>query len=72
MTNVNYSNIRLRAVRNNKGLLVIEAYNPELDGFKMRIRNYGPYKTASGAVRGMKEYARLQGYSDDQLDAVVE
>jgi hypothetical protein len=38
----------------------------------MRVRNFGPYKTSSRAIKGMREYAKLQGYSDDQLDKVEE
>lgn len=64
------SNIRLRAVKNDKNLLVLEAYSPI--GYSMRLRNFGPYKTVRGANKGMREYARIVGYSEEQIDFVEE
>ena len=48
----------------------LQLYNPNTE-FKMKIRNYGPYKTEKGAFRGAKNYINFFNYSLDQLDTEI-
>lgn len=60
--------MRLRIVPD-KSKYILQLYNNE--GFKMRVKNYGPYKTVETAIKGAERFIEFFHYDKSILDTEV-
>ena len=60
--------VRVRVVKTNNKY-ILQVYNNS--GFKMKVKNYGPYKTPEGAFRGAKRFIEFFNYNISQLDTEI-